>query len=192
MVKTAVEHQSGPIAFRYPRGEVVGVPLDKQLKSLPIGKGELLQADYEAVDVLLVGVGFAVQTALQAQALLKEKGISTASINARFVKPLDEALLTQWIRRSQLVVTLEENTVCGGFGSAVLEMMQQKNLKQDVLCLGLPDQFIDHATPAIQRKLTGLDAAGVLQKILEKLKSAKHELPLNKPKLDQEVPLVLN
>lgn len=192
MVKTAVEHQSGPIAFRYPRGEVVGVPLDKQLKSLPIGKGELLQADYEAVDVLLVGVGFAVQTALQAQALLKEKGISTASINARFVKPLDEALLTQWIRRAQLVVTLEENTVCGGFGSAVLEMMQQKNLKQDVLCLGLPDQFIDHATPAIQRKLTGLDAAGVLQQILEKLKSVKHELPLNKPKLDQEVPLVLN
>lgn len=192
MVKTAVDHQTGPIAFRYPRGEVVGVPLDKQLKSLPIGKGELLQADYEAVDVLLVGIGFAVQTALQAQALLKEKGISTASINARFVKPLDEALLTEWINRSKLVVTLEENTVCGGFGSAVLEMMQQKNLKQDVLCLGLPDQFVDHATPAIQRKLTGLDAAGVLQQVLEKLKRTQHQLPVNQPKLNREAPLVLN
>lgn len=192
MVKTSVEYQKGPIAFRYPRGEVVGVPMDKKLKNLPIGKGELLKADHEKVDVLLIGIGFAVQTVLEAQEKIQKEGFSTASINARFVKPLDEKLLTEWIQRAQLVVTLEENTVCGGFGSAVLELMQKRNLKQSVLCLGLPDTFVDHASPAIQRKLTGLDAASVVSSVIQKMNDLKNSTVPGRRQPSAEAPLVLN
>jgi len=192
MVKTAVEYQKGPIAFRYPRGEVAGVSMDKKLKTLPIGKGELLKADREVVDVLFIGIGTAVQTVLEAQERIRQEGISTASINARFVKPLDEKLLIDWIARSKLVVTVEENTLCGGFGSAVLELMQKKDLRQSVLCLGLPDLFIDHASPAIQKKSVGLDAASISEKILNRMKELESS---NRPGRSQpaaEAPLVLN
>ena len=192
MVKTSVEYQKGPIAFRYPRGEVVGVPMDKKLKALPIGKGELLKADKEQVDVLLIGIGFAVQTVLEAQEKVRSEGFSTASINARFVKPLDEKLLVEWISRSKLVVTLEENTVCGGFGSAVLELMQKKSLKQSALCLGLPDLFIDHASPATQRKQTGLDADSVVAKILEKINESKPSSVPGSRRTTAESSIVLN
>lgn len=192
MVKTAIDYKSGPIAFRYPRGEVVGVPIDKELKTLPIGKAELLKADAEEVDVLLVGIGVTVQTALEAQKSLSEKGIRSTVINARFVKPLDEKLLSEWIKRSQLVVTLEENTICGGFGSAVLELMQQKGFKQNALCLGLPDAFIDHASPAIQRQMVGLDVSSVVNRIVEKLKGKDRVTPASKRVKITEVPLVLN
>ncbi|MFM8268701.1 MAG: 1-deoxy-D-xylulose-5-phosphate synthase, partial [Pseudomonadota bacterium] len=192
MVKTAVEHQEGPIAFRYPRGEVVGVPMDKKLKTLSIGKGELLIADFEKVDVLLIGIGYAVQTVLEAQEILRREGFSTASINARFVKPLDEKLLQEWIERSQLVVTVEENSICGGFGSAVLELMQKKNLKQSALCLGLPDSFVDHASPAIQRKLTGLDASSISAQVIQKMKEIKPSVVPGRRQPHAEAPLVLN
>jgi 1-deoxy-D-xylulose-5-phosphate synthase len=192
MVKTAVEYQKGPIAFRYPRGEVVGVPMDKKLKTLPIGKGELLKADKEQVDVLLIGIGFPVQTVLEAQEKVRSEGFSTASINARFVKPLDEKLLVDWISRSKLIVTVEENTVCGGFGSAVLELMQKKNLKQSVLCLGLPDLFIDHASPAMQRKQTGLDADSIVAKILEKMNESKPATVPGNRRTTAENSIVLN
>ncbi len=191
MVKTAVDYQKGPIAFRYPRGEVMGVPMDKELKALPIGKAELLQADEEEVDVLFIGIGYAVQTVLEAQVQVREKGFTTASINARFVKPLDEKLLGEWIPRAKLVVTVEENTICGGFGSAVLELMQRKGLNQSVLILGLPDVFIDHASPAIQRKMTGLDSLSVAQQTLEKLSQEKISIS-KRTKISQEIPLTLN
>lgn len=192
MVKTAIDYEQGPIAFRYPRGEVVGVPLDKKLKALPIGKGELLKADKEKIDVLFIGIGFAVQTVLEAQEKVRSEGFSTASINARFVKPLDEKLLVEWISRSKLVVTVEENTICGGFGSAVLELMHKKNLKQTVLCLGLPDLFIDHASPAIQRKQTGLDAESVVSKVIEKMNEEKPSSVPGTRRSATETSLVLN
>ncbi|NBX91681.1 MAG: 1-deoxy-D-xylulose-5-phosphate synthase [Proteobacteria bacterium] len=169
MVKTAVQYQGGPIAFRYPRGEVVGVPMDKELTTLPLGKGEVLKADASAVDVLLIGIGYAVQTVLEAQALLQAQGYKTASINARFVKPLDEKLILEWCERSKLVVTVEENTVCGGFGSSILELMHSRGLNLPALILGLPDAFIDHASPQVQRKLTGLVPQTVTSKTILKL-----------------------
>lgn len=173
MIKTAINHQSGPIAFRYPRGEVVGVKMDKELRALPIGKGELIHADpapeSEPLDVLLVGVGYAVQTLLEAQKVLATQGLRTAIINARFIKPLDETLLLKWIGCSRLIVTAEENTVCGGFGSGVLEMMQRHGVLRDVLMLGMPDSFVDHASPKQQREHCGLDAAGMTRQILQKL-----------------------
>lgn len=192
MVKTAVDYQKGPTAIRYPRGEVVGVPMDKKLKSLPIGKGELLKADKENVDVLFIGIGYSVQTILEAQEKVQKEGYSTTSINARFVKPLDENLLSDWISRSKLVVTVEENTICGGFGSAVLELMQKRELKQTVLCLGLPDVFIDHASPAVQRKLTGLDASTVSEKVLKRLKDLKINTVSNRRQPPAETSVTLN
>jgi 1-deoxy-D-xylulose-5-phosphate synthase len=176
MIKTAIHHQTGPIAFRYPRGEVVGVKMDKEPICLPIGKGELLSADSEQVDVCLVGIGLAVQSAIEAQNLLREKGLKTALINARFVKPLDEELILNWAKRSKLMVTIEENAAIGGFGCGVLESLQKHHIHKDCLVLGLPDQFIDHASPKSQRAMTYLDASGITQKTIEKLNSLGIEL----------------
>jgi len=181
MVKTAIEYEKGPIAFRYPRGEVVGVEMDSDLKALPIGKAELLQADREQVDILLIGIGYAVQSMLSVQAQLQKEGFSTASVNARFVKPLDESMISDWAQRAKLVVTLEENTICGGFGSAVLELLQKRNISTPSLCVGLPDQFIDHASPAIQRKMALLDPEGIKTQILAKIKNISHEPSLISP-----------
>ena len=171
MIKTAINHQTGPIAFRYPRGEVVGVKMDKEPICLPIGKGELLSADSETVDVCLMAVGYSVQSSIEAQKILQEKGINTALINARFIKPLDEELLIYWAKRSKLVVTVDENAAIGGFGAGVLELFQKHNLPKDCLILGLPDQFIDHASPKSQRAMAHLDGVGISAKTLEKLNS---------------------
>lgn len=167
MIYTAVEHRQSPIAVRYPRGEVVGVPMDEPLHALPIGKGELLSADREQNQIVLIAIGYGVQTALAAQMHLRAEGFSTAVINARFAKPLDEDLLTAWIESSQLVVTVEENAVMGGFGSAVLEMMSKKNILKPTLLMGIPDQFVDHATQKSQREMTHLDGPGLARKAAE-------------------------
>lgn len=179
MVYTSIAHTSGPIAFRYPRGEVVGVPMDAELRLIPIGQGELLQADSGQPDVVLVGIGLAVQFALQTQTLLQEQGLKVAVLNARFAKPLDKSLLRRWAAQSRLMVTLEENTLCGGFGSAVAEFFADESLSTPLLRLGLPDAFIDHASPQHQRELAGLDAAGIARSVLEKLNAsqAPHTAP---------------
>lgn len=169
MIKTGICRDEGPTAIRYPRGEVVGIEMDKEPQIIPIGKGELLAADAERVDVCLVGVGYGVVSATEARDLLRAEGLSTTLINARFIKPLDESLLLSWIAASRLVVTVEENVVSGGFGSAVLEMCQRYHLPADVLVIGMPDTFVDHASPAIQRQLTGLDGAGIATRVRERL-----------------------
>lgn len=170
MIKTSINHQSGPIAFRYPRGEVVGVKMDKEPICLPIGKGELLSADSdENIDVCLIAVGQAVQSSLAAQKILKEKGLKTAVINARFIKPLDEKLILHWANRSGLIVTVEENAAIGGFGSGVLELLQHQHIQKDCLVMGLPDHFVDHASPKSQKAMTYLDGEGIAAKTMEKL-----------------------
>ncbi len=171
MIYTSVQHISGPIAFRYPRGEVVGVPMDEQYRLIPIGQGELLQADSGQPDVVLVGIGSAVQFALEAQALLQSQGVQTAVINARFLKPLDQGLLQRWAGQSRLVVTLEENSLCGGFGSAVAELFVDTGITTPLLRLGLPDAFIDHGSPQHQRKLVGLDAPSISRSVIERLQA---------------------
>jgi len=192
MIKTAITYQAGPIAFRYPRGEVVGVPLDKELHCLPIGKGELLNAetltDEETLDVCLVGFGYGVQSALAAQKILAEKGLKTAVLNARFVKPLDETLILSWARKSRLLVTVEENSVQGGFGSAVLELLHRENCLRETLVIGMPDRFIDHASPKQQREQCALDPAGIARQVLERASVPEsNSLPLV-PASSQELP----
>jgi 1-deoxy-D-xylulose-5-phosphate synthase len=173
MIKTSIDYTDGPIAFRYPRGEVAGVTLTDECMALPIGQAELIGVDSDKLDILIVAVGTAVQSCLEVQTTLRERGYTTGIINARFIKPLDEKLILHWAKASKLVVTVEENSVCGGFGAAVLECFARYALKKETLVIGMPDRFIDHASPQVQRELCQLDPTGITTQCLEKLGALK-------------------
>ncbi len=146
MLKTAVDH-NGPAAVRYPRGNVIGVPLDDELRSLEIGKGELLRS---GKDLVIVAVGSTVQSAMEAAERLDSEGIEAAVINARFVKPIDSELIISWARKTGRVITVEENTLQGGFGSAVLEMFEEEAyFPESLKRLGVCDSFVPHGGQAI-------------------------------------------
>lgn len=168
MLKTALDYP-GPAALRYPRGNGVGVPLDGAFRSLPIGKGEILR---EGKDILLVAIGTTVQAALQAAERLARQSIEATVLNARFVKPLDEELILEWAQKTGRVITIEENVLQGGFGSAVLEMFQEASFfPADFLRLGFPDAFVPHGSQSILRNLYGIDAEGIEAAALGLVKS---------------------
>jgi len=169
MLHTGVSYGLGPVAIRYPRGEVVGVEMSDKPEILEMGKGELISADNDRPQVVLVAIGYAVQSSLAAQKALSAAGISSALINARFVKPLDKELIFQWASKCDLLVTVEENARMGGFGSAVLESLHAEGRLVNVLTLGLPDRFIDHGTQQEQRHLVGLDGPGIAAQIVARL-----------------------
>ncbi|HEX8960916.1 MAG TPA: 1-deoxy-D-xylulose-5-phosphate synthase [Geobacteraceae bacterium] len=158
MVKTAI-YADHPIALRYPRGNGYGIPMDQEPAILPIGKGEVLA---EGDDLAILAIGVTVYPAVEAAALLKEKGIRAAVVNARFVKPLDRELILGWARRTGHLVTVEENALQGGFGSAVLELLEEERVTgAKVKRLGIPDRFIEQGPQSQLRKDLGLDAAGI-------------------------------
>jgi 1-deoxy-D-xylulose-5-phosphate synthase len=152
MLKTAVQH-TGPIAIRYPRGSGVGVPIDEPLHTLPIGRAELLR---DGPDVAILAVGAMVLPAERAADLLAAEGIHATVINARFVKPIDEELFLDVARRCGAIVTVEENSIRGGFGSAVLELLAAHNLRVPVQTLAVPDRIFEQASQARLRELAGL------------------------------------
>ncbi len=165
MLKTAVE-LNGPAAVRYPRGNGIGVQLDSELHELEIGKGELLR---EGNDMLIVAVGSTVQSALEAAGRLESDGIETAVINARFVKPLDGELILSWARKTGRIITVEENVLQGGFGSAVLEMFEEESyFPKAFKRLGISDCFVPHGSQAILRNLQGID--------VDAIEAAAHQL----------------
>ncbi|NLI82673.1 MAG: 1-deoxy-D-xylulose-5-phosphate synthase, partial [Deltaproteobacteria bacterium] len=167
MLYTALEHP-GPAALRYPRGNGVGVELDPEFERLPIGKGEVLR---EGDDLLIVAIGVTVQAAMEAAQRLSVKGFQTTVVNARFVKPLDEELILGLVNKIGRVITVEENVLQGGFGSAVLEMCQEAACSPRVFQrLGLPDSFVPHGSQSILRNLCGVDATGIEQAALRLLK----------------------
>jgi 1-deoxy-D-xylulose-5-phosphate synthase len=142
MVKTLVEYDHGPIAVRFPRGEGLGVALDAEPRALPIGKAEVL---LEGRDVVFVAIGAMVDPCLRAARLLAAGGIEAGVVNARFVKPLDHAVLDALAALDALIFTVEDNAVAGGFGSAVNEYwLEQGYDATGVHNLGLPDRFIEH------------------------------------------------
>jgi 1-deoxy-D-xylulose-5-phosphate synthase len=157
MVMTSV-YSGRPMSIRYPRGAGYGVVLEKELRELEIGKGELL---VEGSDVTLVAIGSTVYPAIEAAALLKEKGISASVINARFIKPLDRELILTQAEKTGSLVTIEENALQGGFGSAVLEAISDAGLSVRVKRIGIPDNFIEHGSQAQLRADLGLDAPGI-------------------------------
>ena len=157
---TALQHD-GPFAFRYPRGQALGVPLSDDPEVLEIGRGELL---VDGKDAVIFAAGSTVAAALEAAAQLKGK-IDLAVVDVRFVKPLDEELVLKMARACSRVVTLEENSVLGGVGGAILELLARDGAVVPTLCLGVPDRFIPQGTQAQLRALCGLDAAGVVASI---------------------------
>jgi len=164
MIKTAVECPI-PVAFRYPRGRGVGVKRDPLLKSIEIGKGEILR---KGNDVLLLAIGSTVYPSLRAAERLGHLGIHAAVINSRFLKPLDGDLLCQWAKRIGKVLTVEENVLQGGFGSAVLELFQERGLiSVYVKRLGIPDLFVEHGPPSLLRAKYGIDENGIFKKVKE-------------------------
>ena len=164
MVVTGINHTSGPIAMRYPRGNGYGVPLmEEGWEELPIGKAEILR---NGDDLLLLGYGSMVYPAMQTAEILSEHGIEATVINARFVKPLDTELILPLAQRIGKVVTLEEGCLMGGFGSAVAEALLDNNVVVPVMRLGVPDTLVDHASPEQSFATLGLTPPQMVDRIL--------------------------
>ena len=170
MVYTAVEHCEGPVAVRYPRGSALGVKLEEGFSKIEIGKSEKLS---DGEDVAILAVGSMVNYAEKASVLLKENGINCEIINMRFIKPLDTKRLDEIAARHDKVVTLEENNLPGGFGSAVLEYFNDKNFKNDIFRLGIPDKFVDHGTQTQLHKQIEIDPEGIAERITAFYKKTK-------------------
>jgi len=168
---TALEHD-GPFAFRYPRGNGIGVELETEPKPFKIGQGELLkQGDFAT----LVAIGSSVQEALAAAARLDAEGINVAVVDARFIKPLDEKLLLAQADKTGLLVTVEENVLQGGFGSAVLELLGDKECQARVERIGLPDAFVEQGSQVELVARYGIDATGIVSRIKSLYVAAKTE-----------------
>lgn len=167
MLKTAV-YSDVPIALRYPRGAGYGVEMDTELKTMEIGVGELL---LEGPDMTIIAIGATVYPALEAAETLRMNGIFASVINARFVKPLDSELILSSALTTGHVLTVEENALQGGFGSAILELLSDNDLHDvKVRRIGIPDTFIEHGSQAQLRKDVGIDAAGIAAAAIELMK----------------------
>ncbi|MEG4032355.1 1-deoxy-D-xylulose-5-phosphate synthase [Microcoleus sp. S36b_A4] len=164
MIVTGINHTSGPITMRYPRGNGYGVPLmEEGWEELPIGKAEILR---NGDDVLILGYGSMVYPAMQTAEMLSEHGIEATVINARFVKPLDTELILPLAQRIGKVVTMEEGCLMGGFGSAVAESLLDNNVLVPLMRLGVPDKLVDHATPEQSFASLGLTPSQMCDRIL--------------------------
>lgn len=171
MMATALKH-NGPIGIRYPRGTGPGHELLENPEPLPIGVAETLR---EGDDVAIIGYGHGVRPALEAAEILAEEGIQATVINARFVKPLDTELILEAARRCGRVVTVEDGVLMGGFGSAVLEELQDRGCTVPVKRLGLPDRFIEHGKRDLLLEILGLDGPGVAKSTREFVKGLPSE-----------------
>lgn len=164
MLYTATLYRKGPIALRYPRGNAIGVEI-KPFTRLEIGKGEIVET---GDDVAIIGIGTMVQMAMKAREELAKENISVEVVNARFVKPLDGELLKDVFSRHKKILTIEDNVITGGFGSAILEFMNQNGIKDaDIIVHGLPDRFIDHASPEELYEELRMDGKGLASIIRE-------------------------
>ena len=162
LVYTAYKHP-GPFAIRIARGEAVGVPMDEELRELPIGRGSVIR---EGRDVVIFGLGKSLTAAMEAAELLDDYGISCGVVDPVFVKPLDINLLVDAARTTGRIVTVEENVLAGGFGSAVVEGLAAMGMEHiAVHRIGMPDSFIEHGAAVDQRRRLQLDAEGIAQQI---------------------------
>jgi 1-deoxy-D-xylulose-5-phosphate synthase len=167
MVKTMAEYDQGPIAMRFPRGNSQGVRVDKELAPLEIGRAEWVS---RGSDVVFVAIGAMVETSLAAAAALAERGVGAGVVNARFLKPLDTALLDEVAESGAAVVTVEDNAVSAGFGSGVNEYLITQGYDMSrVKNLGIPDRFIEHGDRALLLAEIGLDSDGLARSALDLL-----------------------
>ncbi|MFC4175322.1 1-deoxy-D-xylulose-5-phosphate synthase [Microvirga sp. GCM10011540] len=169
MVATAAAYDAGPIAFRYPRGEGVGVDMPERGVPLPIGKGRIIR---EGSRIAILSLGTRLGEALKAAEELEARGLSTTVADARFAKPLDEELILRLARDHEVLITVEEGSV-GGFGSFVLQLLSDKGALDrgtlKVRSMILPDTYIDQDKPERMYSQAGLDAAGIVTKVFEAL-----------------------
>jgi 1-deoxy-D-xylulose-5-phosphate synthase len=169
MVATAAAYDDGPIAFRYPRGEGVGVDMPEEGVPLAIGKGRIIR---EGSRVAILSLGTRLAEALRAAEDLEARGLSTTVADARFAKPLDEELILRLARDHEVLITIEEGSV-GGFGSFVLQLLSDKGALDrgtlKVRSMILPDTYQDHDKPERMYAQAGLDAAGIVTKVFEAL-----------------------
>jgi 1-deoxy-D-xylulose-5-phosphate synthase len=172
MLHTAIAHD-GPAALRYPRGAGEGAPLPAKPELIPIGRGELLA---EGERVALLGFGYGVSVAREAAALLQAHDLNPTVADARFAKPLDGELVERLAADHDLVVTIEENVLPGGFGSAVLEHLEDAFAERPgergrVLRIGIPDRYVTHGKPSLLRAEVGLTGESVAERVLASLRS---------------------
>jgi 1-deoxy-D-xylulose-5-phosphate synthase len=169
-METARLHD-GPFAYRYPRGSAQGLDLSGPLTPIEIGKGERLRS---GSDVSILAVGSTIADAMQAAERLEAEGLSVGLIDPRFIKPLDADLLLE-AAATGLVVTVEENALQGGFGSAVGELYAEAGIAPRLVCIGLPDKFIEQGTQAELRARCGLDADGIVRRIRDVMQASSGE-----------------
>jgi 1-deoxy-D-xylulose-5-phosphate synthase len=170
MLRTALAYDDGPIAFRYPRGAAEGAPMPDAPKEIEIGKGEFLLPGER---VALLGYGYGVQIGLRAAEILRENGLEPTVADARFAKPLDGELIEKLAADHDLLVTIEENVLPGGFGSGVLEHVEDAfadgSERARVMRVGLPDRYVTHGKPALLREEVGFTGEAVAEKVLASL-----------------------
>jgi 1-deoxy-D-xylulose-5-phosphate synthase len=177
MLHTAIAHD-GPAALRYPRGAAEGVELPAAPELLPIGEGEVLA---EGERVALLGYGYGVTVAREAAEILAKHGLKATVADARFAKPIDGELVERLGREHELLVTIEENVLPGGFGSAVLEHLEDAfadgpGERARVLRIGLPDRYVTHGKPALLRAEVGLSGESVADRVLATTSNAQPAL----------------
>jgi len=182
LLYTAVK-SSHPMAVRYPRSAGLGVELDAELHSIPIGKGEIVR---RGEDVAILAIGTAVATALEAAQELATRGIEATVVNARFAKPLDSELILELASRIKRMVTVEENALSGGFGSSVIDLLQESGISDvQVKSIGLPDEFVEQGTQTILRAKYGLDAKGIVGQVLALFPALDAKSLISVPKVDK-------
>ena len=163
-----------PMAIRYPRGSGPGTALDPDLHEIAIGQGEVLRS---GSDVAIFALGTTVYPSLEAAQVLSEKGVDCTVINARFAKPLDADLIVDAASKVKRLLTVEENTLAGGFGSAVLQLLQARSIRDvQVSCLGIPDEFVEHAPQPFLRAKYALDASGIASRIVDSFPELRQPL----------------
>jgi 1-deoxy-D-xylulose-5-phosphate synthase len=162
MLHTALRYDAGPIALRYPRGSGVGVPLPPRPSTIEIGTGEILR---EGDQVALLAYGTGVNKALEAADILDEHGISVTVADARFAKPIDAGLAAQLAAEHELLVTVEEGVLAGGFGSAVWETLSDAGVSPRILRVGLPDRYVTHGAPKLLHEEVGFTGKRIAERI---------------------------
>jgi 1-deoxy-D-xylulose-5-phosphate synthase len=162
MLHTALKYDGGPVGLRYPRGEAVGVPIPERPQEIEIGTGEILR---EGSRVAILGYGSGVGKALEAADILDERGMSVTVADARFAKPIDAGLAAQLAAEHDLLVTVEEGVLAGGFGSAVWETLSDAGLTVRILRVGLPDRYVTHGSPALLHEEVGFTGERIAARI---------------------------
>jgi 1-deoxy-D-xylulose-5-phosphate synthase len=169
MLYTAHKLNEGPVSIRYPRGEGIGVALESEFKFIEKGKAEIVK---DGDDIAIFAVGSLVYDALEAADELNNKGINSAVINIRYLKPLDEEILLKYAKKTKCIITVEENVLAGGFGSSVMEILSENEFDDVIIrSVGIKDVFVEHGKPAELKKEHKLSVEGIIEKAQGALRS---------------------